>query len=335
MGFRMLGKVKQRLGWALVGRRGKTEFADSVAHALDDFWYGPADSLQSSSGVSVGPLSALRASAVYCCVNKKSNSVASLGLHVYERIGNNERRKATEHPLYKLLHLKPNNIQSHFNFFQTLQMHRELRGNFFGYKHVNNRGVVTAIETLHPDKMRVRQDDSGNRTFNYTDNGKTVSLAASRVIHIKGLSDDGLVGLSPIAYARNTIGNGLGAEDYASRLLKNDARSTVSLEFPHPLGKTKEERNAMMQDIRNKYIQKHTGVNRGMPIVVDDGAKVSQLSISPQDAQFLESRQFSVIDICRFFNMPPHKAFDLENAHFTNIQESNIDYMVDSILPKT
>ena len=195
---------------------------------------------QSASGANVNERTAMSMTAVYGCVRVLSESIASLPLHVYKRGDNGNREKAESLPLYTLLHDTPNEEMSSFTLRETLMTHLLLYGNAYCQILRNGRGEVIALYPLLPYRMTVERDENGQLFYRYqryseeppTMEGNQVILLPEDVLHIPGMSFDGLVGLSPIAACRNAVGAGLSADEYSSRYYANGAAPMGVLEHP-------------------------------------------------------------------------------------------------------
>ena len=177
---------------------------------------------QSSAGKRVNERSAMQTSAVYACVRVISESVASLPLHLYRYNDEGGKEKAIDHPLYHLLHDEPNTEMTAYSFFEVALTHLLLWGNSYSQIIRNGKGEVVGLYPLMPDRMTVDRDEKGRLYYEYqvssddapTNKGSTVTLQPEDVLHVPGLSFDGLVGYSPIAMAKNSIGLGIAAEEY-------------------------------------------------------------------------------------------------------------------------
>ena len=280
----------------------------------------------SSSGKRVNERSAMQMTAVYSCVRILSEAVASLPLHVYERTSTGTA-KAVKHPLYKVLHDEPNLEMTSFVFRETLMTHLLLWGNAYAQIIRNGKGEVLGLYPLMPDRMRVDRDESGQIFYEYTLNdsdvlaGKetSVKLKPFDVLHIPGLGFDGLVGYSPIAMAKNAIGMAIATEEYGASFFANGATPSGILEYP---GTVKDPSG--MRDSWNKGF---SGSNSHKIAILEEGMKYTPISISPNEAQFLETRKFQINEIARIFRVPPHMVGDLEKSSFSNIEQQSLEFV--------
>lgn len=280
----------------------------------------------SSSGRRVNERSAMQMTAVYSCVRILSEAVASLPLHVYARTDFGTK-KALKHPLYKVLHDEPNPEMTSFIFRETLMTHLLLWGNAYAQIIRNGKGEVLGLYPLMPDRMKVDRDERGCIYYQYfvTDGdapiNKTsmVKLSESEVLHIPGLGFDGLVGYSPIAMAKNAIGMAIATEEYGASFFANGATPSGILEYP---GTVKDP-----EAMRESWSQGFSGTNSHKVAILEEGMKYTPISISPNEAQFLETRKFQINEIARIFRVPPHMVGDLEKSSFSNIEQQSLEFV--------
>ncbi len=282
----------------------------------------------SSSGKRVNERSAMQMTAVYSCVRILSEAIASLPLNVYRYNEDGGKEKALNHPLYKLLHDEPNPEMTSFVFRETLMTHLLLWGNAYAQIIRNGKGEVVALYPLMPDRMSVERDNKGTLYYKYTKitedaptmEGTTVYLDASDVLHVPGLGFDGLVGYSPIAMAKNAIGLAIAAEEYGSKFYANGAAPSGVLEHPGTIkdpSKVRDSWNAAFGGSSNSH----------KVAVLEEGLKYTPISISPNEAQFLETRKFQINEIARIFRVPPHMVGDLEKSSFSNIEQQSLEFV--------
>ena len=287
----------------------------------------------SSSGKRVNERSAMQMTAVYSCVRILSEAVAGLPLHLYKYTGDGGKEKATDHPLYFLLHDEPNPEMTSFVFRETLMTHLLLWGN--GYSQIirNGKGEVVALYPLMPDRMTVDRDDKGRLYYEYqvqdsdarTMKQGTVRLSPYDVLHIPGLGFDGLVGYSSIAMAKNAIGLAISAEEYGSKFFANGATPGGLLEYP---GTVKNP-----DAVRESWEKGFSQGNSHKIAVLEEGMKYTPISISPNEAQFLETRKFQIDEIARIFRVPPHMVGDLEKSSFSNIEQQSLEFVKYTLEP--
>ena len=288
----------------------------------------------SSSGKRVNERSAMQMTAVYSCVRILAEAVAGLPLHLYRYQDDGSKEKALSHPLYLLLHDEPNPEMSSFVFRETLMTHLLLWGNAYAQIIRNGRGEVMALYPLMPERMTVDRDDKGQLYYEYTTSaedapiskGSVVRLKPSDVLHILGLGFDGLVGYSPIAMAKNAIGLAIATEEYGSKFFANGAQPSGVLEHP---GTVRDP-----QRIRDSWMSQFGGsANSNKIAVLEEGLKYTPISISPEQAQFLETRKFQINEIARIFRVPPHMIGDLDRSSFSNIEQQSLEFVKYTLEP--
>ena len=276
----------------------------------------------------------MQMTAVYSCVRILAEAVAGLPLHLYRYKEDGSKEKALSHPLYLLLHDEPNPEMSSFVFRETLMTHLLLWGNAYAQIIRNGRGEVIALYPLMPDRMAVDRDVNGQLYYEYTTStddaptvkGSIVRLKPSDVLHIPGLGFDGLVGYSPIAMAKNAIGLAIATEEYGSKFFANGAQPSGVLEHP---GTIKDP-----QRVRDSWMSQFGGsANSNKIAVLEEGLKYTPISISPEQAQFLETRKFQINEIARIFRVPPHMVGDLEKSSFSNIEQQSLEFVKYTLEP--
>ena len=282
----------------------------------------------SSAGKRVNERSAMQMTAVYSCVRILAEAVAGLPLHLYRYKEDGGKEKAIDHPLYLLLHDEPNPEMSSFVFRETLMTHLLLWGNAYAQIIRNGKGEVIALYPLMPDRMTVNRDSNGQLYYEYTVSmddaptvkGSLVRLQPSDVLHIPGLGFDGLVGYSPIAMAKNAIGMAIACEEYGAKFFANGAAPGGVLEHP---GTIKDP-----QRVRESWQSTFGGSGNANKIaVLEEGMKYTPIGISPEQAQFLETRKFQINEIARIFRVPPHMVGDLEKSSFSNIEQQSLEFV--------
>lgn len=300
---------------------------NSTAGASYRFYMGT-----STSGRRVSERSAMQMTAVYSCVRILSEAVAGLPLHLYKYTVEGSA-KATDHPLYALLHDEPNPEMTSFMFRETLMTHLLLWGNAYAQIIRNGKGEIAALYPLMPDRMTVDRDENGRLYYQYqmqdsdprTMKGSTVILQPSDVLHIAGLGFDGLVGYSPIAMAKNAVGLAIATEEYGAKFFANGATPSGLLEYP---GTVKDP-----ERVRDSWNKGFSGGNSHKVAILEEGMKYTPISISPNEAQFLETRKFQINEIARIFRVPPHMVGDLEKSSFSNIEQQSLEFVKYTLEP--
>jgi HK97 family phage portal protein len=297
---------------------------DTLGVSRYNFFFG-----STSSGKPVNEHTAMQMTAVYSCVRILSETLAGLPLHVYKYNNTGGKEKYLKHPLYKLLHDEPNPEMTSFAFRETLMSHLLLWGNAYAQIIRNAKGEVIALYPLMPNKMTVDRDANGRLFYLYQRSSEDtpslgkdsqVYLTPADVLHIPGLGFDGLVGYSPIAMAKNAVGLAIATEEYGAKFFANGAAPGGVLEHPGTIKdpqKVKESWNAAYQGSANSH----------RVAVLEEGMKYQPIGISPEQAQFLETRKFQINEIARIFRVPPHMLADLEKSSFSNIEQQSLEFV--------
>jgi HK97 family phage portal protein len=252
----------------------------------------------SKSGVNVTPETALTSTVVFACVRVLAESVASLPLIIYRKRPDGGKDAVSDFYLYPLLHDSPNSYQTSYDFREMQMGHLALRGNCFSYKVMQRDGKIAELIPLNPASMQVQVKD-GAILYLYTHpDGIQEKYPADKIWHIKGLSSDGYIGLSPITLARDAIGLSLTAQDHGSRFWDNAARPGGVLEIPGRLSEDAAKR------LKDSWQESYTGANSGKVALLEEGLTWKAVGMTNEDSQYLQSREFQVEEICRIFRVP-------------------------------
>ena len=276
----------------------------------------------------------MQMTAVYSCVRILAEAVAGLPLHMYKYKDSGGKEKALDHPLYFLLHDEPNPEMTSFVFRETLMTHLLLWGNAYAQIIRNGNGKVVALYPLMPNRMSVDRDSQGRLYYQYyrgLDEAKInkdniVVLSPQDVLHIPGLGFDGIIGYSPIAMAKNAVGMAIACEEYGAKFFANGAAPGGVLEHP---GIVKDP-----ERVRESWNSVYQGSSNSHKIaVLEEGMKYTPIGISPEQAQFLETRKFQINEIARIFRVPPHMVGDLEKSSFSNIEQQSLEFVKYTLEP--
>jgi HK97 family phage portal protein len=281
---------------------------------------------QSTSGADVTEYTALNYSAVFNAISLLSGTLASLPLHLLLRVGDRKKHAVT-HPLYSILHDTANPYMTAMAVRECLVSHILAWGN--GYDEVvrNELGEVVEIWPITPNRVTPRMI-GGSLVYDITVDGVVVRLPRERVLHVPGLGFDGFVGYSVISLARQSIGLGMAMETFGSKYFGAGTHPGVVVSHP---GKLSE---AGSKNLRDSLATTYSGLgNSHRLMLLEEGMSLEKLGIPPNDSQFLESRQFQVPEIARWFNVPPHKLKDLTKSSFSNIESEQTSFVTDSLLP--
>lgn len=260
---------------------------------------------KSLSGVNVTEITALGVPAVWRAMQVSCNVPAALPLHAYREV-ENDRVRAVGHGA-RLLD-DPHPDMTPFELWQTAMFHRRGWGNAYLRKLRNPLGQIVELWPIYPNRVKVGRESEGGRKVYAIDGGREV-LSDNEILHLPGLGYDGVTGVSPIRAARESIGMALAAQEYGARLFGSGALATGVLQTEQRLTQRQADQLA------KRWKDKRSGLESAhSTIVLDKGANFSQLSINPDDAQFLESRRFQVVEVCRWFGIPPFLMFETEKS---------------------
>lgn len=286
--------------------------------------------IYSDAGVAVTPHLAENLSAVFACVQIISETIASLPVKVYRKQDDGVRQAEPMHPVARIFARDANGWQTANEWLETMTAHVLLRGNAYSEIVRDNRGAPVSLEPLHPDMVSVVRIPGTNRIrYDVTDlDGGTRRLLAEEVFHLKDRSDDGIVGKSRLHRARETFGTVIATERFAGSTYRNGA--SLSGVITHPEHISLEAQRNIRESFESIYSGSH---NAGRVGVLEEDMKWTALSVSPEDAQMLESRRFGVEQIARMFRVPPPVLGDLTNANYANASEMGRWFHGHTIMP--
>lgn len=296
-----------------------------------DWLFEALGKTRTASGKAVTPDSAMRVSAVYACVRRLAETEATLPLLTYRRLPGGGKVRAPEHPVFRLLHDTPNPYQTAAEFREMLTGHAVLRGNGYAQVTWSNRGQPTALWPMHPDRVEVLIAPDARPAYRYTRrDGTQETLLADDVLHLRGLSSDGYLGLSPITLAQEAIGVAMAAEEHGARFFSNNAAPGGVLKHPGKLSKDAYER------LKSAWNARHEGTENAMKTaILEDGMEWVTVGMTSKDAQFLETRQYQVTDIARIFGVPPWMIGGSAEGSMTysNTEQQSLAFVTFSLRP--
>ena len=297
--------------------------------AFDDKWYGPI-SEKTKSGVDFSDQDALKISTVFACVRRISSTVGSLPRHLYIVNGRN-KEKATGLTLYRLLHSQPNPETTAVQWGEAAIAHVLLWGNHYSHIQTDYNDQPVALWQLDPSRMTVKRSETTNRLiyeYRMTDNGEPRIFLDDEILHFAGISLNGVMGLSVLTLARETMGLALAEEEFSSGFFGNGAFFGGIIETAGSVDDDGRKR------VRKELQKAYGGVeNTNLLAILEQGLSFKPLTIKPIDSQFLEQRNFSVVELCRFFDCPPHLIFDWARATWGNSSQATLDYIKFCIVP--
>lgn len=280
---------------------------------------------QSVSGEVVNESTALTYSAFWNAINLYSGTISTLPLHLLRKTGK-KKVMADENKLFRVMYQQANPYMEATVFRAALMAHILTWGNAYAEKVLDKMGQIVELWPITPDRVTPKWADEGI-AYDIRVNGKIITLTRDKILHLHGLGYDGLMGYSIVALARKSIGLGMAMETFGALFFGNGT---------HP-GGIIEQTGAPLKDsgaFRKVTNEIYGGLGKAHRLMLlETGMKYHNITIPPEDAQFLESRQFQVPEIARWFNLPPHKLKDLTKSSFNNIESEQISFVTDSILP--
>ena len=283
------------------------------------------DSLMYGSGGSYTTNKAMLLSTVYRCVDVISDSVAQLPLEPYFIDEKGYKEKHVTHPTYYLLNREPNKVMSRFTFIKTLIISVLLKGNGYAYIERDSKGNATALRYLDPTRVTIVEKPK----LMYKVEGFKDQVEPCNMLHILNFSYDGITGISTLSHAKQTLGLATDSENHAQGFFKGGANLAGILKVQSTL--TAKQKT----DLKSSWQTTFNATN-GMPngvAVLEGNMDFQPITVNPADAQLLETRQFNVIDICRFFGVSPVKAFDLTNSSYSTVEATQLAFLTDTLAP--
>lgn len=291
-------------------------------------WLYEALGIPAGNSIRVTESNAMRSTAVLSCVRILSETIASLPLPVYRRIQPRGREK-TDHQISKLLQVNPNPKMTAFTFKETMMAHILLWGNCYAEIEYDNNGLIVALWIIPPNRVEIWETEIGDVYYRVsTGKGKQHNIPAYAMLHVAGLGFDGKKGMSVISWARQAIELSLATEQFGTDFFENGTNVGAVATIPGTLSDTSFER--LQKSLREKY----EGLGKSHRLMLlEEGMTFAKNSIPPNDAQFLETRKFQILEIARLFRVPPHMLADLERASFSNIEQQSTDFLVHTVHP--
>lgn len=292
---------------------------------LVNFFSGP----ESYSGERVSVQSALQLDTVDACVRLISQTVATLPLPLYRRDNKGQSTLASDHSLYRILHDRPNVEMTATEFWEAMVACVLLWGNAFARIDRGAENRVVALTPLVPEFVIVRRQPDGSLIYTYSYLGKTETLSEDEILHIKGFSLDGLMGMSPIARARHSMGAAIAAEKASASIFRNGLRPSGIFKSPLYLNDVQRAQAAVAME---KY---RGAINTGGTPLLEGGWDFVPLTIPPEDAQLLATRSFNVEVLCRWFGVPPIMVGHMEKttAWGTGMEQMMLWFLTFSLRP--
>ncbi len=266
-------------------------------------------------------------STVYRCVDLISDSVAVLPLKTYALDKDGFKREFKEHPAYSLLDLEPNEDMTRFVFFKTLMASVLLTGN--GYAYIERDYKLNLLQLIYIPKSHVSivwvTDTNGIMRKRYQVTGFKELVEPRDMIHVLNFSYDGIIGVSTLTHARQTLGIATSSEEHAAGFFKNGGMSGILTVEGTRLDKS--QKDQIYTTWEERIVNHPNGI-----AVLEGNMKYQPITINPKDVQLLESRLFNVVDLCRFFSVSPVKAFDLSKSSYSTVEATQLQYLTDTVL---
>lgn len=285
--------------------------------------------LLSKVGIHINAKNALQTTAVFACVRLLSESIASLPLFLYRKTETG-KEKATNNPLYGVLHDVPNPETDSFQFWQAFIANMLIYGR--GYAEVvrNNAGQIVQMWNITTPYVRVRRNsETQELEYVVTPSGKEqFILRKDQVFRVDWFSMDALNAFRPLELAQNAIGLGEAAEEFAADYFKNGTNAGGFITYPE--GMTADQIESFQKQVR----EKHEGLsNSARLLFLEQGSQFIKASNTPEESQMLETRKFQVEEVARFYNVPLHMIGDLDHATFSNIEQMSLNYVIYTLRP--
>ncbi len=276
-----------------------------------------------------GGFNSLQVASVLSCVRVRSEDLSTLPMILYRELADDDLEPAKDHPLYPLLRYDPNDEMTGVNWLQVMCMHVDVLGNGFAQIVSNTYGEPVSIWPLMADRMKLARDEQGKLIYRYRrENGEVRIFQSSEILHFRGLSTDGLLGCSPVQWAGGPSLLALNAERFGITFFANGS---------HPGGVITTNGTISTEGAKQlaaDFEGPHMGVqNANRVAVLEDGTTFTPFTIPPEDAQFLETRNFERSEIAGMYRVPPHKIGDLSRSTYANIEEQNIDWGISGLRP--
>lgn len=293
-----------------------------------DYWYHGLGH-RSAAGPNVSPGTATRLAAVFACTRVCAETFGSLPVGIFRERKSGGRDAATDHPAQELF-LKPNPWQTGMEFFELMQGHLELRGNAYALKVPGNGRAIDQLIPLHPDRVRVYLLPDNRLRYEVTaySTGRIDRYSQDEILHMRGWSFDGIIGISTVSAMGEVIGVGLAQQEHRARYFRNNAIPGVALESAMKM--TPEATELMT----NSMAEGFSGENAFKVMAPPPGVSVKVLGLTNKDSQLIEASHATTIEICGAWRVPPHKVGDLSRGTFSNIEQQNIEFATDCIRPR-
>ena len=279
----------------------------------------------SNSGAIVNKKTAMGFTPVFCAVKLLSESISQIPLEICERLPDGDIIKRADHPLNRMLTQNPNSYQTKIAFFSKVIVDLCLEGNSYVYIERNGSGTPQDLYCMKAEDIEIKFI---NDELFYTNKDTNRSYGADEVLHFKTMSTDGYKGVSPLASCKQAIGWGMAVETYGNTFFSNGAKLSGVLSTDRQMSELAIER------LKRSFQEQYASLNdSNKTLILEEGLKFQQVSISNEQAQFLASRQMAIQEVARVFNIPPHMLKDLSKSSFNNIEQQSTEFVRYSVMP--
>lgn len=270
---------------------------------------------------SVSPEGSMSSTAVFAAIRNISSGVGQIPLHLYRRLDDRNRRSARDHYLFEMFHDRPNPEMTSQEFREWLTAQMLLHGSAFAEIEFAG-GRPVALWPLFSRDVSMMQDKSGQMLYRVTSTKGSAVLSPKNILHLKGFSSGGVLGIPGLSRCSGAVGLGLTLERFARKFFSNGISPSGVLSHPGELGDDAQARLKKQVDDKNSGLD-----NAFRSLILEEGMTWTQIGVDPKSAQALESRTFAILDVCRIFDIPPHRLMELTRATFSNIGVQGEEYL--------
>ena len=303
-----------------------------ASFSKDTEWLLQALKGKSAAGATVNFSTVTGLSAAYRCINILSEMPAKLPVHVYQKTGNGKQKLADD-PRAKLLHTKPNKLQTPFAILSIAEAYRQTRGNALLGIHRNSLGMPIELELLPTPHVEIKALEGKvyyHQKENFLQQRVDVVWDHKDVINVPNFSINGIKGISTIEHHKNTLGLAIAGQESAEKFFENGVNFEGYLSAPQEIGALDDD---AIKQLKKTWKDEYAGIkgHHNTPLL-EGGVQFTPTSMKLKDAQFLETRKYSGLQVCQIFGVPPQKIYDLDNAHYNNVDSLNIEFYIDTVL---
>lgn len=268
---------------------------------------------------------AMSVAAVFKCVRIIGETFGSFKAEYFSRDPHGNVKAYVDHPLYRLVKIEPNTFCSSMTYWETACMHVAACGNHYAYNNTDNNGNTISLDLLNPESIIVF---TWNKRIWYRDQNTSTTYSDEEIIHVKGPSRDGIMGMNPLTYVSSSFGATKEAGNYTESVYQNGAFISGVLSTDNKMSPEAQARLA------KTWVDKHSTAKKagGVGVLVD-GMKFTPLTVTPQDMQIIDARKYLDSDIAGLFRVPLHLVNALERSTNNNIEQQDIDFAKHCIRP--